>query len=310
MKMLKLCSLGLALVLVSVFFACKKSAVTEPSLTSAAGKGSSKSTSNFGDYNIVLTSVSTDGKTWTYTITKNAGAKNLSHLIIDLQNCGDQSATFSDIVEATVNGLPADLSGSEGGGTGCNPQSTNFVKINFSAATQWVLVITFDRGYNVAESATAWVKAGTSCNTGTIQAPGCPKTSYCSYSQGYFFANGVEQNGALAFWANGVTIGGTNYSQTEGAHFWDVNTGQGSDQVMNSFFQLAAVRLSDAEADVASYAAIIDAYFTGLNVNNYISANQFVGLPASNGGYTKAQVKAAGSAIGTYIQAHHCVTQQ
>lgn len=309
MKTFKKISLALVPVLFVFFLSCKKTAI-EPSVssveTSAVSKASTKSNSNFGGYNINV-GVSSDGATWTYTITKNAGAKNLSHLIIDLNNCADESATFSDIVSATVNGQPADLTPTEGSGTTCNPQAltSNFVKINFDAADSYVVVITFDRGYNVFETANAWIKAGTSCNIGTIKAPGCPIKIYCSYSQGYFFAKGVDKNGALAYWTNGLTIGGVNYTQLQAAHFWDVNTGKGSDQAMNAFFQLGAVRLSSAEPEVAADATIIDAYFSGMNLNTKIVNGAFV-LPATNNGYTKAQVKAAGSNIGAYIEAHHC----
>lgn len=314
MKILKISSAALLAMFAMVFVACQKD-VKLPSVTSDAGKGSTKSTSSFGDYSI-STDVSTDGKTWTYTITRaKANVKNLSHLIIDLNNCGDQSATFADIVSATVNGEPADLKPTEGSGTGCDPQSTttNFVKINFTAATQWVLVITFDRGYETFETANAWVKAGTSCNQGTIKAPGCPKTNYCSYSQGFFFANGALQNGAADFWTNGLTVGGVTYTQAQGMSFWDIDRGNGGDQTMNGFFQLGAVRLSGAETEVADDANLINTYFTGLDLSTLIATGtlgnqtyQYFNLPAESNGVTKAQVQAAGSRIGAYIDANHC----
>ncbi|MBB1284608.1 hypothetical protein HRH25_09510 [Flavisolibacter sp. BT320] len=311
MKVLKLSLLAM---LATVFFACQKD-LNSPLVSSNAKKGSPNSTSNFADYNIVTT-VSPDGKTWTYTITRaKANAKNLSHLIIDLNNCGDKSATFADIVSATVNGAPADLSPSEGSGTGCYPQATttNFIKINFDAATQWVLVITFDRGYEIFETATGWVKAGTSCNTGTIKAPGCPLTDYCSFSQGFFFANGATQNGAAEFWADGLTVGGITYTQAHGMNFWDIDKGRGGDQTMNAFFQLGAVRLSEAEAAVADDAALIEMYFTGLNLSSLIKEGMqgnstflYFDLPATSNGVTKAQAQAAGSNIGAFINANHC----
>lgn len=283
---------------------------------SAALRGSPKSTSSFGDYEIAVT-VSPDGKTWTYSITAKKGAKNLSHLIIDLNNCGNESVTFANIVSATLNGLPADLKPTEGSGTGCNPQSTtsNFVKMGLSAGatSPWVFVITFDRGYEIFETASAWLKAGTSCNTGIIKAPGCPKKDYCSFSQGFFFAAGSSNNGASVSWANGLTIGGTTYTQADGTSFWAIDKGKGGDQTMNAFFQLGAIRLSGVESEMTNEVSIIDAYFTGLNVSSLITTGsdnsgtyQYINLPASNGSYTKAQVIAAGSAIGAYIAANHC----
>jgi hypothetical protein len=300
-------------------YACTKenneTVTSDNNAVSVSAKGSPRSTSKYGDYNIV-TSVSADGKVWTYTITRaTTRAKNLSHLIIDLNNCGDQSATFANIVSATVNGLPANLEPNEGWGTGCDPQSTttNFVKINFSSATSWVLVITFDRGYETFTTAKAWVKAGTSCTSGLISAPGCPKTDYCSFSQGYFFANGTFNNGASVLWEPGLTIGGITYTQIQGNNFWNIDRGRGGDQTMNGFFQLGAVRLSGVESEVAADAAIIDAYFTGLDVTTTITTvsgsggtYQYFNLPATNNGITKAQVITAGSSIGGYIDANHC----
>lgn len=272
-------------------------------------KASLASTSNFSDYNIAV-SVSPDGSLWTYTITKaKANAKTLSHFIISLDNCGENSATFSDVISASINGIPTDISKTEGSGTGCNPQETtsNFIKFpSFSAANSWTIVIQFDRGYETFATSAAWIKAGSSCNQGTVPAPGCPKEDRCSYSQGYFFANGATNNGASDLWANGLIIGGISYTQAEGMNLWDLNNGEGKDTTLNAFFQLGAVRLSNAEAEVAAYATIIDAYFNGINVTNAFVNGSFI-LPAEAEGYTKKQVKDAGSAIGTYIDAHHCL---
>lgn len=306
--------------LLTILYSCtKESSITNNEATTGnaavSTKGSPKSGSSFGDYSIAL-SVSSDGKVWTYTITRaKSSAKNLSHLIFDLNNCGDKSATFANIVSATLNGQPANLSPTEGSGTGCDPQSTttNFVKINFTAASSWVLVLTFDRGYETFATANAWVKAGTSCNIGVLPAPGCPKEDYCSFSQGFFFAAGSYNNGASALWANGLTIGGVTYTQADGTNFWAIDRGRAGDQTMNAFFQLGAVRLSGVESEVAADAAIIDAYFNGLDVNTIIKTGtsgpntyQYFEFPAISNDVTKAQVIAAGSAIGAYIDANHC----
>lgn len=278
------------------------------SKTTTAAKGSVASTSNFSDYGISV-SVSPDGSLWTYTVTKSkTNAKTLSHFIISLNNCGENSATFSDVISATINGVSTDISNIEGSGTGCNPQetTTNFIKFpSFSAANSWTIVIQFDRGYETFNTSAAWIKAGSSCNQGTVAAPGCPKEDRCSFSQGYFFSNGANNNGASVLWVNGLTIGGVPYSQTEGMNLWDLNNGKGKDTTLNAFFQLGAVRLSGAESEVTTYAAIIDAYFNGINVTNSFINGRFV-LPDTAGGYTKDQVKAAGSAIGTFIDANHC----
>lgn len=307
----------LAIVVFSTFGCSDEPATvnSDASMSASSAKPSPNSTSQWGDYNISVT-VSADGSIWTYTITRlKANAKNLSHFIIDLNNCGDQSATFGDIIWGTVNGSPANLVPTEGSGTTCNPQATttNFVKFNdLQAATSWVLVLKFDRGYSIADTAAVWIKAGTSCNQGTISGPGCPIEEYCSFSQGFFFANGAVNNGASLFWVNGLTIGGVNYTQAQGNNAWFIDRGPGGDQTMNGFFQLGAVRLSGVESEVAADAAIIDAYFTGINIFTTLVTTTgnhpytYFNLPATSNGITKSQVIAAGGRIGTFVDTNHC----
>jgi len=289
-------------------FSCSDETTIEPTSKPAA------STSAWGDYSISVVA-SPDGTLWTYTITKTkANAKALSHFIINLDNCGDQSPSFGDIIWATVNGAPADLTPTEGSGTACNPQgvTNNFVKFdNLTAAASWVLVIKFDRGYDVATT-TGWLKAGNSCNSGAIPGPGCPIEEYCSFSQGFFFANGAVNNGASVYWTNGLTIGGISYSQEQGNNAWFIDRGRGGDQTMNGFFQLGAVRLSGVESEVSADAAIIDTYFTGLNIFSTLvttsggNSYTYFNLPAVSNGITEAQVAAAGGRIGSYVDANHC----
>lgn len=238
----------------------------------AASKGSVKSTSSFGDYNIAL-SVTASGTIWTYTITKaRATAKTLSHLIINLQNCGDESPTFNDIDYATINGVPASFVNTEGSGTTCNPQSitSNFVKINdIPSATSWVIVIKFDRGYQKVMTK-GWIKAGSSCNISDVYGPGCPITEQCSYGQGRFFANGYDNNGSIAQWPlknnNPVlTIGGMDYTPAETNALWGANTGQGQSDVMKAFFQLGALKISKVSPpELADEITTIENFYAGL----------------------------------------------
>lgn len=294
-------------------YSCSNEDVATDAANANALKGNPNSGSNLGDYNINV-QVNSDGSLWTYTLTKKSNkSKDLSHFIIDLGNCGEESASFANIIYATANGAPADLSTSEGAGTGCNPQATttNFVKINFNEdASTWVVVIKFDRGYFEYTTAAFWLKAGTSCNQGVTTAPGCPREEYCSFSQGFFFANGTFNNGASASWVDGLTIGGVTYTQAQGNQIWNIDRGPGGNQVLNGFFQLGAVRLSGVEAGVQSQVDIIEAYFTAVgNVFNYlvtVNGKTYFNLPASAGGYTAQQVAAAGGAIGSFVDANHC----
>lgn len=133
----------------------------------------SNSQSSMADYHITY---KVEGLTWTYTITKKEGAKDISHFIINLNNCGSSSSTINNIVSATVNGAPAKLESSEGN-TGCDVASvtSNFVKFDdLPEASQYVIVFTLNTEYGNFMSTTAWIKAGTSCHAYSITAPCCP----------------------------------------------------------------------------------------------------------------------------------------
>lgn len=301
----------IALFMAAALAGCNEDATNEEI---AMHKAAAASQSNFSDYQIT-TQVSPDGTLWTYTIAKATNkSKALSHFILDLQNCGEESATFANIAWATVNGAPANLATSEGKGTGCNPQAItqNFVKFdNLSDAAQWVLVVKFDTGYQIAPS-TGWIKAGSSCNSGVVMGPGCPIVDFCTYSQGYFFANGAIHNGASEYWTAGLTIGGVTYTQEQGNEIWNIDRGRGGDDTLNAFFQLGAIRLSGVDSHIAADAAIVDAYFNGLSVfSTLVTETQgttysYFNLPAVNNGVSKAQLKEAAGRLGQFVEENHC----
>lgn len=287
----------------------------------AASKGipNVNSTSSFSDYTIQV-DVSSDGSEWTYTITKKTLAsgklaKDISHLILNLQNCGEESATFSDILYATINGQPAQFGTSEGSGTGCNPEGTtsNFVKLDgFPSANSWVIVIKYDRGYQKVLT-DGWIKAGSSCSLGQIDGPGCPITEYCSYGQGRFFAEGFDNNPSIDQWPliDGVptlTIGGKNYNPDEANALWDANTGPGQSQEMKAFFQLGALLLSNvAPPELQDEMNTIETYFTSIPK---VEVEQ---CPKQNGTTydcitipVNQAVKDAAGVIGEWIDANGC----
>jgi hypothetical protein len=168
-------SLSLA---VAVSACSDESADVAPSDDAAGKKASAKnsndnSTSGYGDYNI---QVSREGSVWTYVITKNPGAKGLSHFVLNLQNCALRSSTIDNILWATVNGEPAKLSNSEGN-TGCDVSevTTNFVKFDdLPDADSYTIKFEFDKVIGNYVTSTAWLKAGTSCVKYPVIAPCCP----------------------------------------------------------------------------------------------------------------------------------------
>lgn len=272
---------------------------SKSSLKDGSIKGSSSSTSLASNYNI---SLSVSGNTWTYTITRNAGAKALSHFIVDLNNCSDESASLADVLSASVNGVAVTLKDTEGSGTGCVITSDNFIKFdNLDNSAVYVLSFTLDRAYSRIETAAGWVKAGTSCNQITVPAPGCPVSEACSMSQGFYFGNGAFNNGAAEVWAaaGGVQLGGQTYSMTEGHAIWD-KKGIHQYGVAKAYFQYAAIQLSKAElpadSEVAAAYAAIEAYFSTIAKLSPTNA------ATVNGG----DMGTYAGVIGNWIDANHC----
>ena len=132
----------------------------------------SNSESNPGDYNITVTRVLAQ---WTYVITKNEGAKDLSHIILNLNNCPtNQTLSIASITSATVNGVPWPLSSSEGNGTGCELTTDNFVKFDdLPSAASYTIVFTLDVAYRNVHQTTIWLKAGSTCVPYIVDGPCC-----------------------------------------------------------------------------------------------------------------------------------------
>lgn len=259
----------------------------------AAGKSNNpKSQSSASDYNI---SLATDGYVFTYTITKNSGAKNLGHFIVNLNNCGDQSPHLASILYATITAdgdtEPVVLDDTEGWGTGCLPVSSNFIKFdNLPAASVLELAFKLDTKYD-KKASTGWVKAGTSCNTTPIEAPGCP-VEECVYGLGHFFAYG---SGA---WAHNVELGGFSYTKAEGQALW--YGGNDSNKALRAFFRYASLSLNGA-LDDAPQAAVseIEGYFTE-------NGNKLTQTNINNGLFNNSGLDSALSAINTWIEANKC----
>jgi hypothetical protein len=169
----RIMSLFLCLTMTVLWTSCSDDAVDVSAPADEAAGKSANSDSHPGDYNI---SVTYENGIFTYTITKNPGAKGLSHFILNLQNCAENSATFANVLEPTVNGQPAEISNSEGN-TGCDVSAitTNFVKFD-NLPDADVYIITFKLTYQThgVVPSTAWLKAGTSCFPYAIDAPCCP----------------------------------------------------------------------------------------------------------------------------------------
>jgi hypothetical protein len=130
---------------------------------------------NPGDYDVGFQfSQAGNNTTWKYTITKTTNrTKDLGHFIVSFGNCGDQSPTLANIVQATVNGAKwSQISASEGN-TGCGVDSKNFVKFdNLPSADAYVIEFTLDDVFPPMD-ALGWLKSGTSCLRKALPGPGC-----------------------------------------------------------------------------------------------------------------------------------------
>jgi hypothetical protein len=139
--------------------------------TTAVGQGQ-----NPGSYNVDLQlSQAVNSTTWTYTITKATNrTKDLGHFIVNFGNCGDQSPTIANIVSATVNGEKwSDHIKASEGNTGCDPDSSNFVKFDdLPSADTYVIEFTLDDIYPLADT-TGWLKSGITCVKQAMLGPGC-----------------------------------------------------------------------------------------------------------------------------------------
>jgi hypothetical protein len=159
------------------------------------------------DYNVVVeTSQLGGGSMWRYTITKaTSQTKDLGHFIINFGNCGDQSPTRAQMLSATVDGADwfAHVDTSEGN-TGCDVDSTNFVKFDdLPAGDIHVIEFTLDDNYPTVET-TGWLKAGRACLRKTVLGPGC---------KGYLRTASMDADGSLV----GKTYSGINtYMRTFG----------------------------------------------------------------------------------------------
>lgn len=287
-------SLFWSLIMILIWTSCSDN-VLDGSQTSgdAAGKSNNpKSQSSASDYNV---SLNTDGETFTYTITKNPGAKNLSHFIVNLDNCGDQSPHLANVLSASVDadGILTSifLDDTEGKGTGCLPISSNFVKFdNLPSASVLKLSFTLDSKYATASS-TGWLKAGTSCNPTPIEAPGCPALD-CLYGLGHWFANGSDP------WANDVQVGGFTYTKAEGQALW--YGGNDSNVALRAFFRYVSLSLNGALGDAPQSAVNeVATYFTN-NPNKLTQANIIAGHFSNSG------LNSALSTINTWIEANEC----
>lgn len=152
-------------------------------LTQQSGNGPTQ-TSNY----TITTNVSWYGSstTWTYTITADASAKNISHVnFFGFGNC------FWDILSANE-GLSLET---EPAATDCFAEDTQVIKYtpaNDAEKRTLTFTWTFDKAVGVsANAASLFVKAGTQCQSVSIPGPSCDELTiggivtekYCADSQ-------------------------------------------------------------------------------------------------------------------------------
>lgn len=134
--------------------------------------------------------------------------------------------------------------------------------------------------------------------TGNIE---CPTQQFCAYSQGYWFAK------PNVIWpdVNGpnygqVTIGGYDYTQSEGIAIWKTSNKGGIRDSKKAFLQVAAIKLSggtssNLPASVWTDVQLIESWLSTLgklSPNNLLTGNK--------------TVSAAAGRLGDWIDQNHC----
>jgi hypothetical protein len=287
----------LTIVFAVVFTACEDMGIgPKGSDVNAANKGGKGGADISEDYTIGFES---DGYTFTYTITKANKAKALSHFIVNLDNCGNESATRANILSASINGVEVTLLDTEGQGTGCVVTTENFIKFDdVPSGNVVVLSFTLDREFSIGQT-NGWVKGGNNCSLVSVPGPECPVNEACSMSQGYYFGNGSTKNGAYEVWmeAGGVSLGGHVYSYEEGQALWDAK-GTHTYGVVRAFFQFSALQLSQTELS----GNVVDAYQA---IDTYLTGKAKL-TPANAASLNAADMGVNAGIIGNWIDANHC----
>lgn len=120
-----------------------------------------------------------------------------------------------------------------------------------------------------------------------------PPENGCSFSQGYWFANGGHS------WPGTVTLGGHTYTQSEGAALWSAYPAGSGGSALKCFYQAAAIILSSPDPlpqSVQDDVDLIDAELAGLS--GKLTTSYHPSLSA-------AAVAAAGR-ISDWILNNHC----
>ncbi|WP_125932446.1 hypothetical protein [Hymenobacter glacialis] len=290
-----------------------------------------------GSYSVTFTgttySISSQSTTFTYVVAPANGATfDISHFNMTLPCLnadGTYKYTASDVFNVTVvsggntfTGLT--VTNTEGGGNGtCDLSGVpNFFKIdNFSGARNSTdsYTISFSLPGHVGTSTgTAWVKYSTICQPVSVTVPGCEIveiTSSCSFSQGFYFAKPLDNNGKVEWPMTSVTVGGTTVTQSEGALLWDRYKGKAGNVYARAFFQAASIQLSFAsnnytgpgqydpndatKGSVSADVALINELLSSINLK---STTAITALPLID----QLALQAAAGRIGAWIGANPC----
>jgi len=260
---------------------------------------------------------STGGTTYSFTLTRQAGAKDISHLIIGVNAYCPNSLEGFTILAWTIAGVEqgAILSeSSEGNGTGCDVSMfDNFFKLDFSRTFPVGQPITFTFTTSQVVNIDTWyiaVKAGNKCAISGVDGNDCgttpPPAGLCSLSQGYFFAkpgdtwtdtNGVKHT---------VTFGANTYSQEEAKAIWESSNKGGKLDVKAAFLQATTIKLNfdlkgeTIPAELEAALVVIDNYFTNVYTAKLTPTN----IPLNSN--ATAALKTAANVLSKYITDNHC----
>ncbi|MFD2514425.1 hypothetical protein ACFSRY_11150 [Pontibacter locisalis] len=307
--MLKLTkSLSIGLCATMLMFSCSKDMedVNPSSTLSGVSTDAAKAASTANTVApLSISSLSTtDGKTWSFTVQKNAAVTeklaNVGSLMLTMMDCEDMPIMLSaaNVASASITGKngtynqPLAPSYKEGNGSVCDMGTvTGYIRL-----TDFVEKLTDGSAYTVnitlydavrVKSGKVWARISNSCSTTDIVGPGCEEQDFCGEGHGYFHEVGSWEG-------HEVTLGGHTYTEAEGLALMNPNAGGGNKYIGFAFSQGATVELNKKLKMISARAydsemTAINAYLGGFDkLTASTAAEKYDGSPEATAAKTAA----------------------
>jgi hypothetical protein len=306
---------GGALLALTMFFACERNISTRDKTvdevqTSVSLSSQSIAAINCSNYTVDASIMYKDGSTYVIWQVTNPNPSNtsqdLSHWDWFLPECisfdkvlgGYYTTSYSADFSTWTSFTPTNQVDPS---QSCS--TANVVKFNTGtsgAASTWYAVKLQGTAYSLADGVNQGIfKAGTTCCTKDIEGVVCTTTSWCAYSQGYFFAK------PNVTWCQPVTFGAWSATITQGKALWPAK----SNVMRKAFFQASALQLSMMCINGGN--AIPESILADYNyLAGAVSASSYAKVSAGTipNGYSSMLIAAAAGRVGSWIaNGNHCM---